>query len=223
MEESRLVCLANSRKLGGRCVAGLRMRDKQVKVGDWVRPVSLAEHGEVAVPHYADGREMRLGDVVSFHEGQAVRHPPGYQPENVAFSGSWRREGRVTWATLCRLAEAGEEPWPSGGSSSMGRNDRFLLEQAPLVRGSLTLRRVDDLELIVQQNPYSSAWDVRGEFSIGGSTLRLKVTDPVVEARLQSTRQSESIGDALVCLSLGEPYQGYVYKLLAGVLQEFSL
>jgi hypothetical protein len=223
MAESRLVCLANSRKLGGRCVAGLRMRGKQVKVGDWVRPVSRSEHGEVPIPQYADGREMHLGDVVVFQEGPAVRHPHGYQPENVDFSGSWRREGKVTWSTLCRLAESGQEPWPGGASSSMGRNDRFLLEQAPSVRKSLTLQRVDDLELIVQQNPYSSAWDVRGQFSIGGSTLRLKVTDPVVEARLQSTRRSESIGDALVCLSLGEPYQGYVYKLLAGVLQESHL
>ena len=223
MKESLLVCLANSRKLGGRCVAGLRMHGKQVKVGDWVRPVSRSEHGEVPVPCYKDGREMKLGDVVAFHEGQSIRHLPGYQPENVSFSGSWRREGRVTWAALCRLAESQEEPWPAGVSSSMGRNDRFLIEQAPRVRRSLTLQRVDDLELTVLQNPYSSAWDVRGEFSIGGTTLRLKVTDPVAESRLRSTQLSESIGDALVCLSLGEPYQGHVYKLLSGVVLEADL
>lgn len=223
MKESRFVCLANSRKLGGRCVAGLRMTGKQVRVGDWVRPVSRSDHGEVPVPYYDDGREMRLGDVVVFQEGQPVRHVPGYQPENVSFSGSWRREGSVTWATLSRLAEREEEPWPAGISSSMGRNDRFLVEQARLVRSSLTLQMVDDLELIAQQNPYSNAWDVRGEFSIAGTTLRLKVTDPVVEARLLSTQRSESIGDALVCLSLGEPYQGHVYKLLSGVIVESDL
>lgn len=223
MKESRFVCLANSRKLGGRCVAGLRMSGKQVRVGDWVRPVSRSDHGEVPVPYYDDGREMRLGDAVLFQEGQPVRHVPGYQPENVSFSGSWRREGRVTWATLSRLVEREEEPWPAGVSSSMGRNDRFLVEQARLVRRSLTLQKVDDLELIAQQNPYSNAWDVRGEFSIADTTLRLKVTDPVVEARLLSTQRSESIGDALVCLSLGEPYEGHVYKLLSGVIVESDL
>lgn len=223
MKEARLVCLANSRKLGGRCVAGLRMHGKQVRIGDWVRPVSHSEHGEVPVPYYDDGSEMQLGDVVVFQEGLAIRHLPGYQPENVSFSGSWRHKGRVTWAALCRLAESEVEPWPVGGSSSMGCNDRFLLEHAPQVRKSLTLQRVDDLELAVLQNPYSNAWDVRAEFSIGGTTLRLKVTDPVVEARLQSTRRSESLGDALVCLSLGEPYQGHVYKLLAGVVMESDL
>lgn len=223
MKESRLVCLANSRKLGGRCVAGLRMQGKQVKIGDWVRPVSRSEHGEVPVPYYLDGLEMRLGDIVDFEEGPSIRHLPGYQPENVSFSGLWHRAGRVTWTTLCQLAENEEQPWPAGGSSSMGRNDRFLIEQAPQVRRSLTLQRVDDLELIVLQNPYSKAWDVRGEFSIGSTTLRLKVTDPVVEARLLSARRNESVGDALVCLSLGEPYRGHVYKLLSGVVLESDL
>jgi hypothetical protein len=223
MVESRFVCLANSRKLGGRCVAGLRMRGNQVKIGDWVRPVSRSEHGEVPIPRYDDGREMRIGDVVDFDEGQPRRHLPGYQPENISYSGSWRRAGTVTWGTLCRLAESKQEPWPAGVSSSMGRNDRFVFQQAPLVRRSLTLQRVEDLELIVLQNPHSNKLEVRGEFSIGGATLRLKVTDPVAEARLRSSQKSASIGDALLCLSLGEPYEGYVYKLLSGVILESDL
>ena len=35
----RIVCLANSRKLSGRCVAGREWSEKQ-GAGDWIRPVS---------------------------------------------------------------------------------------------------------------------------------------------------------------------------------------
>ena len=37
-----LICLANSSKLGSRCLAGLR-----VDGGGWVRPVSNQEYGEL--------------------------------------------------------------------------------------------------------------------------------------------------------------------------------
>jgi hypothetical protein len=44
------------------------------------------------------------------------------------------------------------------------------------------------------------------------------VTDPVVERRLQESRRDETVKGALVCLSLGEPFGGYVYKLISGIL-----
>lgn len=43
-----LICLANSNKMGGRCVAGLRVDGK-----GWVRPVSVdTDHGQLHLKHY---------------------------------------------------------------------------------------------------------------------------------------------------------------------------
>jgi len=42
----RIVCLANSRKLQGRCIAGREI--VQGKPGAWIRPVSAREHEEVS-------------------------------------------------------------------------------------------------------------------------------------------------------------------------------
>lgn len=42
----RLVCLANSRKSGGRCIAGRELLAGNV--GEWIRPVSGREHEEVS-------------------------------------------------------------------------------------------------------------------------------------------------------------------------------
>ncbi len=223
MEVARFVCLANSRKLGGRCVAGLRIRDRKIEKHDWVRPVSTSERGEVPIPQYASGGAMRLGDIVRFREGSSVPHGPGYQPENVEFAGPWENEGRVTWNELCSHAERPTEPWPVGTSSSMGSNDRFLLQQAVQVDRSLTLQRVKNLRLSTLKSSFNGAIEVRGEFMVGTTLLRLRVTDPVVEQQLQASQQAQVLPDTLVCLSLGEPLQGYVYKLIAGIIQESDL
>ena len=59
----QIVCLANSRKLSGRCVAG-KLLDGS---GQWVRPVSAREHEEVSLDErrYDNGEDPLLRDVVN--------------------------------------------------------------------------------------------------------------------------------------------------------------
>ena len=58
----QIVCLANSRKLSGRCVAG-KLLDGS---GQWIRPVSAREHEEVSLDErrYDNGEDPVLRDVV---------------------------------------------------------------------------------------------------------------------------------------------------------------
>lgn len=68
----RIVCLANSVKLRGRCIAGLRMDG-----GGWIRPVSndAPSRGALFEPQYLaqDGAEVRPLDVI---ETSFVRPDP---------------------------------------------------------------------------------------------------------------------------------------------------
>ena len=51
LKVKRIVCLANSRKLGGRCIAGKELLADGVS-GSWIRPVSHREFEEVfRFPH----------------------------------------------------------------------------------------------------------------------------------------------------------------------------
>ena len=61
----RIVCLANSRMSGGRCIAGKEL-DPGGRIGRWVRPVSGWSMGGLAEKErqYEDGSEPQVLDVV---------------------------------------------------------------------------------------------------------------------------------------------------------------
>ena len=60
----RIVCLANSRKMSGRCIAGLEIEGDQV--GGWIRPVSNRSTEEISLfeQRFEDGSEPDLLDIV---------------------------------------------------------------------------------------------------------------------------------------------------------------
>ena len=59
---------------------------------------------------------------------------------------------------------------------------------------------------------------VRACFSLNGESYRLAVTDPIVERRyLMGENGSYDVGEAILCISLGELYDGYAYKLVATI------
>lgn len=72
-----IICLANSRKMGGRCVAGLRT-DGQ----GWMRPVASTRFGELYGCHYklSDGTEAQVLELIRIEVIKQCPQP--YQPEN---------------------------------------------------------------------------------------------------------------------------------------------
>ena len=59
------VCLANSRKLSGRCIAGKEFSNNIP--GDWIRPISEREHHEISEVdrRYSDGTTAQTFDIIS--------------------------------------------------------------------------------------------------------------------------------------------------------------
>ena len=76
MSEVEMLCMANSRKPGGRCIAGL-LDDRT-----WIRPVPTPEGGAVAASQckLSEGRQVQQLDVVRLDIEQQVPLP--HQPEN---------------------------------------------------------------------------------------------------------------------------------------------
>lgn len=58
-----------------------------------------------------------------------------------------------------------------------------------------------------------------GKFTYRGTTYRMDVTDPAIERMYLSQADGHyDIAKPVLCVSLGDPYQGYFYKLVAAVL-----
>src|SRR6266542_853286 len=101
MSEVEVICLANSRKPGGRCVAGL-----QVSGAGWIRPLGDRDGGAVLVRETVldDGSEAGVLDVIRV--SLAYPKPDRYQPENwVLEPQPWKLVRRPTGPKYGQLLE----------------------------------------------------------------------------------------------------------------------
>jgi hypothetical protein len=222
-----IVCLANSRKISGRCVAGKIIAGPEL--GRWVRPVSSRPSAELSEDdrRFKDGTDPKLLDVVSIPMVKLLPH--GFQIENELIDDRfyWSKRGTMDWGGLQPLLDRVPGPlWENRSSGSNGQRDRVAESRADEVvaafGGSLSLVQVDDLviSVAVEVAAFNNAKrKVRGTFSLSGHRYTLAITDVIVErAYLRLPDGGHDVGNAVLCLSLGEPFYGYAYKLIAAVL-----
>lgn len=220
----RIVCLANSRKLSGRCIAGREWSEDHV-AGSWVRPVSERENQEVSEyeRQYEDGSDPRVLDIIDIPVLEP--QPQDYQTENWLLDPGfyWEKVGVVSKRDLPELADPIAPLWIVGQSTYHGRNDRIWLESADSVSHSLRLIHVDGLSLEVFKPGEAfgnSKRRVQGQFTHRGTEYRLWVTDPVYDrAYLSKLDGTYEIGECYLTISLGEPHEGWCYKLIAAIIR----
>ena len=217
-----IVCFANSRKTSGRCIAGKEW--KNGKPGDWVRPVSARPTREVSEEErrYEDGHDPRLLDILRVPcDGP---QPLNHQRENhVVDSGYyWAKQGVLPWEEIQGWLDNPDTLWGTGEGSYAGLNNRVAIGQEDGT--SLYLISVDRLRLLVGRKAPEypdSKRAVRGEFVYRVTTYRTDVTDPIVERNYLNQADGQyDILRPVLCISLGDPYQDYFYKLIAAVLYE---
>ncbi len=216
------ICLANSRKTSGRCIAGKEVLHDGF--GDWIRPVSARITGELSEEErrFEKGGDPCILDVV---EVVMVEHRPhGYQVENHLIDDKhyWRLERRAGWVdVLGCLDEVVVHLWTNNSSSYYGTHDRVSEAEAAGIQSSLKLIKVDDLavKVAVEGAEFGNGKrKVRACFSLNGEFYRLAITDPIVERQyLARENGTYDVGEAVLCVSLGELYDGYAYKLVAAV------
>jgi len=222
------LCLANSRKEGGRCVAGIRLDDFS-----WFRPVSDNEHGELDPSHYIldDGNEASILDIIRM---DFIDHQPEpHQPEN------WLIDDNYQWELIERIDKEKAHVL----LDNLLTTDVFLFGNQ---NDCVPYSEIEDYELdrsLCLIEPSDIFWEItksrhgrrqtRAKFTFNDFDYNLVVTDPEWESILRSLDFGEYSHDnllfgkakhpgsedrILLTVSLGEPFNKKCYKLVAGVI-----
>lgn len=219
----RIVCLANSRKLSGRCLAGRDYTND--KAGKWIRPVSARPSEEVSEYErsYEDGTDPKLLDIIDITFVRAV--PKLHQRENWLLDADryWRRVGSITPALLSGFTENPATLWTNGVSTSNGLNDQVPVSELQKLNRSLYLIAPSEMQLHVFapgaafNNPKRR---VQARFAYLGVSYWLWVTDPKIERDyLAQPNGTYQLGKCYVTASLGEAHtDGFAYKLVAAII-----
>ena len=214
--KTTFICLANSYKEGGRCVAGIECHNGTPLWSEhdkprWIRPVSAdTPHGEI------DSRltyKMKLLDVVEIDATDPV--PQGYQVENVLFNPSHiKTKGVFPLRDLDALCDQ-YQPCLFGNTGK-----GVTEEEAEHLSESLTLIKVADFQF--SEKIYLEKKDkpnVRLQFTFNKVRYNFPVTDPVFLREHQFDKAFlKTAPELYLCLSLGILHEGLHYKLVAGIL-----
>lgn len=216
--KTRFVCLANSHKHGGRCLAGIELDEQddlvRTQTGGlrWIRPVWPDRTG--AIPFYHVDK-IRLLDIIEMDVTKPA--PDGFQVENVQFEvSSIRVLGQYSFTTaLLNVLTRREE------AEVLGNLARSVShKEAQYLNHSLDLIRVQPpFRLYTKLAGERQKEQLRLSFRMDEYEYDFAVTDPAfIAAFHHDSTLLIHIHDLYLCVSLGREFGGEYYKLVAGVL-----
>ena len=213
------VCLANSYKRGGRCVAGVEITyssNKQwtiVKNDDgtphWVRPITTNTHyGEIPT---AIANKITLLSVVKLTE--VMPNPEGAHTENVKYSTM----------ELCPLVYPQEKLSLDNFVDNISKIIFYNLGKAIsakmiiVAKYSIMMVHAENVKAYIDENRDKSKYRMR--FSYYGEEYDFPITDPLfLEDFGNRTVSKFIISEAYLVISLGLEFEGWHHKLIAAVI-----
>lgn len=212
-----IVCLANSRRPGGWCVAGKEVLGDG-SFGEWIRPVNTQNDDAISPDEMklVDGERPKLLDVISVPLLEHV--PKRHQPENHQIDSGqpWTKRGVLGKHELPALVDEAYGIWQIRRNC---KNDRVWASCINEVNRSLLLIRPESLTI------NSFGWKTRANFRYNGANYDMSVTDLKAETRYATRSSVESASyriatdSVYLCVSIaGQPWRGSYFKLVAAII-----
>jgi len=209
----KIICLANSYKYNGRCIAGLN------KAGQWVRPVSSSKKRAIdKETRIIDGSEPQILDIL---EIPLHAHGPveGCQPENKLLKdGQWKKLGQVRPKDLLKYCE--DDSVVLHNNLDHVRASCFGMIPS---YGWKSLQLVHNKNVVFEQDENNKAKWRANFINSKGNALSLRLTDPATCERLE---RGENINkDCLLTVSMASGWSPdkqtakRCYKFVAGVVE----
>lgn len=217
----RVVCLANSWKREGRCIAGI-----DLDTGQWVRPVCdclYPEDGRIPRSvRLVEGREPRLLDILQIPLAE-TGNDFGFECENLSvLEGQWRYLGQAQPSDLL--------PYCRGFTDILHNLQKYVypsyLKQLPFSQRH-TLQLIQTSSFSIEKKLHPKGYiEWRGTVQAMQDRIleKAKITDPVFVQKLEIGHQPQNI--CLVTVSLSMPWappgwdgEHPCWKLIAGVIK----
>ena len=213
------LCLAKSAREGGLCIAGKEIKDS--KICGWFRPVG-SEHESIPSNEFP----FKIGDIVQCEIESPSPEPT--QPENFILNNNahWRKIDTLSEdqkKLLCLLCE--DTPinlWGTGYHTKYGLNDKIPEYLAEGCKNSLYLIKAKKCTIYKcnqSYNPEEPRFRIRLRFYYNNNMYDMVVTDSSLSLPYWNTLAAEDevvLNDFYITVSLGKPFHGDCYKLVAG-------
>ena len=220
MHTATFVCLANSRKHNGRCLAGKALFNGTYS--KWIRPVTEHPSEELQSHEHClqSGEDSSILDLLEIQLLQ--QKGKQHQQENwlMDVSVPLKKKGTLSLEDAIQIVDCPESLWGLGSSSKSGLNNFVPASEIQQFNSSLYLVDVNkfQLQIIEESYPYKRKTMV-GFFSYKSANYKLKVTDPEFERKFIDRPLGDyEIERTLLTISLGENFKESYYKLIAGII-----
>ena len=216
--DKHFICLANSYKHGGRCLAGIEItfnadgKHYIVRHDDgrpiWVRPVSNEPDGSIPT---AIAQQIKLFDVVKMTD--AVPCPDKAHVEDTKYAALDCNQGHYTSSEellkLCIDSKHQNVFYFRGKAIPAKMVDRLDY--------SLMLIKPEEAHAYIDEDREKSKY--RMKFTYYGSHYDFPITDPVfLEAFKKEPERYANLQGVYLTLSLGLEFEGFHFKLVAAVI-----
>ncbi|MDP3041140.1 MAG: hypothetical protein Q8N62_00180 [Candidatus Omnitrophota bacterium] len=208
-----IICLANSTRTGGKCVAGITVDNRE-----WFRPVS--EEGQLSDEQikYANGKLPELLDIIRIPYKKL--QPTAYQPENVLISEEgWQYIGKWPKNKLDSLCDKPKEIF-----INQVIKDRITVEffEKNRLKSSLLLIKPESIKLF--RKDFRNKKKLRAIFVYNDLEYDFGVTDPIFCEKYAKEKEGFyklDSKDVYLCISLAAPFykDRCCYKLVASIIE----
>jgi hypothetical protein len=212
--KSLFICLANSRKFGERCIAGIQVAKNGAEYQPveedgkpkWIRPISKTEHGAVD-ERFVGG--ISLLDIVEIEVEEFGQN--GYQSENAIF-----KPASVKKIEKLQISDSGLDSFTDMNQHRLFGNTGKAVSDEVIdsVTNSLTFIKVTDFQVIRKENK-----QLRMKFGFNNVSYDLPITDTDFERKYDENKTIlKDINRLYLTISLGLLHNGWHSKLIAGIV-----
>jgi hypothetical protein len=211
----KIVCLANSFRVGGRCLGGIELDKNNNPVihngrPRWIRPVCNTEHEEVPevlVSH------ISLLDIIEFNNIGNIGH--GHQTENILFNqNSITTNGRFPINNLNNIADNNRYKVIFGN-----RGAAVPESKVTELNHSLMLLEVTEFETNERVFEGKNYPQKKLSFRHNGHLYNFPITDPAFHRQYEINNSILEDEERLfITLSLAAPHEEWCSKLVAGII-----